>query len=236
MRLISALLMMLAPWLVASVQASASNEGILVKSRVQGQGELLPAQAVLTAEEVLHIMPKAEPGFRLKQIHGCDGYYQDGIFIIEKARYSCVVDATFVPDKAKLVADVNLPAVSSPAAAATQQAAAAGGAARKSNLLKFIVVAHRVVNMVSVTASIVSGIGSISPVQQSLQKGQSAMLTVTPGLGHVVGTVSGCGLNTSGSGVLQTPVLQASCAISVTFVALGQGLWDQFNWDQATWS
>lgn len=237
MRAVSALLVILVPWVVAAVPPSAKNDVIVVKSRVRGQGELLPAQAVLTAEEFLHIIPKAAPGFRLKQIHGCDGYYQDGIFFIEKPRYSCVVDVTFVPDKAKLAADASQQAVNRPETATTAiQQAAVGGVARKSNLLKFVVVAHRVVNMVSVTASIASGIGSITPIQQSLLKGQSATLTVTPGLGYVVGAVSGCGLNTSGSGLLQTPVLQASCAISVTFVALGQGLWDLFNWDQGTWS
>lgn len=95
---------------MAPARAAVNNEGILVKRRVQVHGELLPAQAVLTVEEVLHIVPKLDSGFRLKQIHGCDGYYQDGIFIIEKARYSFVVNATFLPDKAKLVAEVHLPA------------------------------------------------------------------------------------------------------------------------------
>lgn len=223
-------------WLTMAVSPLAAGQEILVNSRVEGSGELIPARAALVAGEELHVAVKAAPGHRLKQIHGCDGQYQDGIFITGQVRRSCVIQASFVPDADRLPAAADTAAdVQAPAALAANSQAMAANNARKSNILKFILVAHQVSNMITVTAGISAGLGSITPIQQKLLKGQSATLLVTPGAGQRVLNVTGCGLNTSNSGVLQTPALSVNCHISVSFVALVQGIWDQFNWDQGVW-
>ena len=223
-------------WLGMVASPLAVSQEIQVNSRVEGSGELLPARATLVSGEVLHVAIKAAPGYRLKQIHGCDGQYRDSIFITGAVRYSCVIQATFVPDADRLPSATN-PATevqtSRPLSSDAQTMAASS--TRKSNIIKFILVAHQVSKMVTVTAGISAGLGSITPVQQTLLKGQSASLLVTPAAGQRVLSVTGCGLNTSNSGVLQTPALSVNCHISVSFAALVQGLWDQFNWDQGAW-
>lgn len=217
-----------------------AQTGVTVKSRVNQGGELNPAVAVLEPNESLHLVVQPEPGYKLKQIHGCDGQYHDGLFLIERPQRDCVVNATFMLDPgAKLPATAAENATAPSVVSAEQASAAASAAAatgRKSNMMRFIVVAHQVMNVLTVTAAVTAGIGTVTPLSQKVNKGSTAKLTVTPANGYVVSNVSGCGLQTQQGGVLTTPAITASCTVSVAFVALLQGVWDNFNWDQANWS
>lgn len=233
--------------IASSLVAADSDTALTVKSRVTAGGEITPAVAVLEPDESLHMLVQPATGFKLKQIHGCDGRYEDGLFIIDQARYSCIVNATFVLDpQAKLrpaVADANgvvgtdsaLPAAATTSVTASS-ASAAAAASKKSNMRRMIVMAHQVVNMISVTAVVSAGIGTVTPALQKINKGKTASVTVKPATGYAVKSVNGCGLNSATGGVLTTPVLMASCTVNVAFVILAYGFWDSFNWDQALWS
>ncbi len=223
----------------------ALASSIEVKSRIEGAGQLIPAVAAVEANESLHVMVQPDAGFRLKQISGCNGQYDNGIFIVENPRYSCVISATFIADnrqpalQGESTAQSTAKAVpSEPAvtAAASGASSAAAAVSKKSNILRFILVANQVANSVTVTASVLSGLGTITPLQQNVLKGNTASVVVTPATGYVVSSVVGCGLSTTNSGALTTPALNANCTVNATFVQLINAIWDTFKWDQATWA
>lgn len=60
--------------------------------------------------------------------------------------------------------------------------------------------------------------GSISPVSATVTSGSTAMFTVTPGSGYVIGSVSGCGGTLSGN-TYTTAAITASCTVTASFVA-----------------
>lgn len=224
---------------------AAKASSIEVKSRIDGAGQLIPAVATVEPNESLHVVVQPDAGFRLKQISGCNGQYENGIFVVENPRYSCVIAATFIPDNRQPVTQAEsgaqsalntVPTDKSAAIAASGASSSAAAVSKKSNILRFILVANQVANSVTVTASVLSGLGSITPLQQSVLKGNTASVTVTPATGYVVSSVVGCGLSTSSSGALTTPALNANCTINATFTQIINAIWDTFKWDQATWA
>lgn len=212
---------------------------IEVKSRIDGFGSLEPALAVVEPGETLHLLIKPEPGHRLRQISGCNGQYQAGIFVVENPRYSCVVAASFVPDGAQLVSPAPAQTAASSAIQQTQnagmQASTRTSTAQKAGrMLKFILVANQVMQQVSVTSRVIAGLGTVLPAVQQLQKNQPATVTATPAAGYAIQSISGCGQQSATSPLL-IPAVSANCVVDVVFVQLKNALWDQFNWDQATW-
>ncbi len=212
-------------------------ESVQVKSRVDGPGMLEPALAVVEPGEALHLLIKPEPGYRLRQISGCNGQYQAGIFIVENPKYSCVVEASFVPDDARLVSPAPTQTTGSSVIQQTQNPGAlatAKTAKKAGRMLKFILVANQVMQQVSVTSRVIAGLGTVLPAVQQLQKNQPATVVATPAAGYAIQSISGCGQQSAISPLL-IPSVSANCVVDVIFVQLKNALWDQFNWDQATW-
>lgn len=238
-------------WVIAMIGVlapMAQAEQVQVKSRIVGAGELDPAVAVMEPGETLHMLIKPEPGFKLRQISGCDGQYQAGIFVIEQPRRSCVVSADFVSDPAAVIkntpaqggvaaaSDAAPPAAGIAPASATSSTASSPAAAskRSGNMLRFIMIAHQLTQNVTVTAQVVSGLGTVLPAVQTLQKNSPATLSATPALGYALQSISGCGVQSSSSPLVIAKVTE-NCSVSVIFVQLTNALWDSFRWDQANW-
>lgn len=241
--------------IISLLTPMAQAAQVQVNSRIAGEGSLEPAVAVMEPGETLHMLIKPEPGFKLRQISGCNGQYQAGIFVIEQPAYSCVVNANFVPDPQAVVqnapAQDGLDAASNAAPTAPGSAATASAAPtatgtsttgstmatsgkRTGNMLRFLMVAHQLTQNVTVTAQVVSGLGTVLPAVQKLQKNSPATLTATPALGYALQSISGCGVQSASSPLVIANVTE-NCNLSVVFVQLTNALWDSFNWDQANW-
>lgn len=92
--------------------------------------------------------------------------------------------------------------------------------------------------MLSITASAGPN-GSISPLTSQVAYGSTATFNVSPAAGYQIASVSGCGGSLNGH-AFTTGEITAACSISATFVEdeappAGGAVWNQFNWDEATW-
>lgn len=211
-----------------------------IKTRVTGSGALEPAFAIVDSNESLQIVVKPAPGHKIRQVSGCNGQYQAGIFVIEQPKLTCVVDATFIADDTLIQGSTTAAA---PATLSTSQVTptnnvtnntVTNNTAKTRSMLKFIMVAHQMTNRVTVTAQVISGLGTVLPAMQQIQKDSSATITATAANGYAIQSISGCGVQ-SASSPLVIPKVSASCVVSVAFTQLKSALWDNFNWDQANW-
>lgn len=217
------------------VNADDTNE-IIVSTKQSIGGSYYPAvQSVIHGQQAT-ILVTPEAGYKITGIQGCGGRYENQLFIIPKATYSCTVTAEFSEvAQQQTIANPQQSDATTPVSttSTTTQTTEPYGLAPKK--LKLLLMADYVTNYVTASATVTSGQGTITPVSQRVRKGGTATFSVTPAQGYIVSLVSGCGVTGVNAGVITTPALPADCTITVRFAAPQQNLWDQFNWDNANW-
>lgn len=217
------------------VNANDITEVIVSTKSVEG-GTFYPSLQSVALGKQATILVTAQTGYKLQTIQGCGGRYENQLFIIPKATYSCTVTAEFSPVPDKQIA-LSEEATTSPKTTITNNSTspAPDNAALPSKKLKLLLMADYVTNYVTANAVVRSGSGTVTPTSQRVRKGSTATFTITPAQGYVVTSASGCGITQAGSGNIRTPALPENCTLSVQFALPQRNLWDQFNWDNENW-
>lgn len=217
------------------VDATDMTEVIVSTKAVTG-GTFYPSLQSVALGKQATILITAQAGYKLKAIQGCGGRYENQLFIIPKATYSCTVTAEFSPIPNKQTS-LNEQATASPKTITTNNSTSPepGNGALPSKKLKLLLMADYVTNYVTANAVVSSGSGTVTPASQRVRKGSTATFAITPAQGYVVTSASGCGIREAGSGNISTPALPENCTITVQFAVPQRNLWDQFNWDNANW-
>jgi hypothetical protein len=219
------------------VQAAADDttEVIVSAKEVRG-GEFYPATQSVRQGGQATILVSPQFGYKLKAIQGCGGRYENMLFIIPKATYSCTVTAEFSQISDKQATFNNQTTTSSTAMtdnnSAPPPSSSAGLSTKK---LKLLLIADYVTNYITANAVVTSGEGTITPSSQQIRRGSTATFTINPAQGYIVSSASGCGISEADSGKITTPALSENCTIAVEFAVQQRNLWDQFSWDNATW-
>ena len=221
---------------------SDSFFGYTVSTAVGANGSVTPTNATVASGNTTQLTVTPDAGYAIGTVTGCGGTLTGSTYTTGVITANCTVNANFTritytvstavgangsvtPTNATVASGNTTQLTVTPDAGyAIGTVTGCGGTLTGSTYTTGVITANCTVsaNFTRITYTVSTAVGangSVTPTNATVASGNTTQLTVTPGTGYTIGTVTGCGGTLAGS-TYTTGVITANCTVSASFTLL----------------